>query len=333
MRWRLLDSRWLLAMAITSGCTPDPVSDDLAGIEVIGLRSWNISMLRDSLQRYRPDVQLGDAACGAVLRDSLRFPDASVLRFRDGRVVVTVIEPSDSARVVLRSISGTEPTRRGPWHGLRTLQDSAGIAVASAIVTFPAHAAGESVSVDSTESEVVTAVWSLLAAAEAPSHWRAAVAALRGDPEPAVRRAAASYVVRYAQIDSVWYGLVAALRDPDWGVRGAANDVLRTFRTGAARTLDWRPAAQDIRHLLDGTTLVFHTEVVKLLLATGASQALAADVLSPASTRLLLEQLTARHEYVREPAHQLLVRFAGRDHGLSPEPWREWAESVAQQTL
>jgi hypothetical protein len=139
--------------------------------------------------------------------------------------------------------------------------------------------------------------------------------------------------VRYAQIDSVWYGLVAALRDPDWGVRGAANDVLRTFRTGAARTLDWRPAAQDIRHLLDGTTLVFHTEVVKLLLATGASQALAADVLSPASTHLLLEQLTATHEYVREPAHQLLVRFAGRDHGLSPEPWREWAESVAQQTL
>jgi hypothetical protein len=85
--------------------------------------------------------------------------------------------------------------------------------------------------------------------------------------------------------------------------------------------------------LLDGTTLVFHTEVVKLLLATGASQALAADVLSPASTHLLLEQLTATHEYVREPAHQLLVRFAGRDHGLSPEPWREWAESVAQQTL
>jgi hypothetical protein len=216
---------------------------------------------------------------------------------------------------------------------VRALQDSSGFAVASAITTFPSHAAGKSVPVDSTESDVVAAVWSLLAAAEPRSQWRAAVAALRGDPEPAVRRAAAAYVVRYAQIDSVWYGLVAALRDPDWGVRGTANDVLRAFRIGAARTLDLRPAAKDIRHLLDGTTLVFHTEVVKLILATGGSQALAAEVLSPASARLLLEQLAARHEYVREPAHQLLVRFAGRDYGLSPEPWREWADSVVQQTL
>jgi len=297
-------------------------------VEVLGLRHWTVGMLRDSLRRFRPDIALGDAACGDLLRDSLHFPDAAVLRFRDGRVVLSVIEPSDSQRVVLRPAPDGAGAPAPPvLQRLVQLLDSAEFAVEDAIATWPRHA-GASVPLEPSDSAAVRAVWSLLADA----HRRLGIDAVRElllrHADPAVRRAAASVLVAYGGDDGAWRALVRALRDPDWGVRTAAHGTLRALRQ-TPRRIDWSASRQDLRHLLDGTTLVFHTEVVSLLVATEVDPALAPVLLSPAGGALLLEEVQARHEYVREPAHALLVRLSGADHGTDWAAWRAWLARVA----
>jgi hypothetical protein len=302
------------------------VTTGAATVEIIGLRHWSVSMLVDSLQKHRPDVTLGDAACAAVLRDDLGFPDASVLRFRDGRVILTVIEPGDSGRVVLRPPPDGTETPTGPWLRLRELQDSSGFAVDYALDTYLRHAAGTTISVEPADTAVVRHVWTLLGQSRDGVDWHAALTALTRSAEPAVRRAAASYLVRYPEHDSTWYALVHALRDPDWSVRTNTIGTLRTFRETAARPLDWRPAVADLRHLLDGTTLVFHTEVVKLLLATAVAPELNSSLLSPPGVRLLRAQVAANHEYVRIPASDLLRRLSGIDPQGDPTGFEQWVQ-------
>lgn len=298
-------------------------------VEIIGLRDWSILELTDSLRRYRPDVTIGDAACAEVLRDSLGFPDAAVFRFRDGRVVLTVIEPADSHRVVLRPPPDQGRSPGGPWVQLRSLEDTHRFAVEYAIATFLRRRAGEEVAVDSTDAPIIHQVWAILEADAGEGDRRSAAAVLRESPDASLRRAAAHYLVRFPDHDSTWYALVQALRDRDWGVRGGANTVLRSFRTAVPRTLDWRPAAADLRHLLDGTTLVFQVEVVKLLLATAVAPDLSSVMLSRDGTRLLLAQMAANHEYVREPASAILQRLSGIDPGANPARWEDWIQEHA----
>jgi hypothetical protein len=326
---RLFNLSWVLLCAVASSEAAAQAVDSTAGrVEVIGLRRWTISMLRDSLRAYRPDVDLGDAACGEVLRDSLGFAEAGVLRFPDGRVVLTVIEPSDSARVVLRPVSGAAVVPRGPWDRLRALQDQGGFTIDYAIDTYLAHTSGQDIPLERGDSALVWSVWSLLEEPSTPMEARDALRVLAHAPDPQLRRAAAGYVVRYPDQPAVWYALVSALRDPDWDVRSAANGALRTLRTHARRQIDWQPAVEDLRHLLNGTTLVYHTEVITLLLATEVSPQLARDLLSRAGVALLLEQQAAQHEYVREPARELLVRLSGRDYGSAAGAWQAWVDSV-----
>lgn len=172
-------------------------------------------------------------------------------------------------------IGPTAPS--GPWARLRELADTNALAVDYAVTSYFRQAAGERVSVDPADSAVVHAVWSVLGnpIPHSDAAWSTAKLAITQDPDPAVRGAAASYLLRYPDDDATWHALVRALRDPDWSVRGAAISSLRALRNGRPRVVDWRPVAADIRHLLDGTTLVFHTEVVKLLLVTSVASALA----------------------------------------------------------
>jgi hypothetical protein len=304
----------------------DPATE--GDVEVLGLRRWTVPMLVDSLRKYKPDVTLGDAACGVILRDSIGFQDAAVFRFRDGRVVLSIIEPWDSSRVALREAPDDGSVPEGPWIKLKDWREGDLSPIDYAAASFLRHRSGEEVAVEDADSSTVHDVWELLSRPAPASDLDAALAALATDSEPEVRRAVALYLVRYSDRDAAWRGLVAALRDPEWAVRTAAQASLRALRTSAGKKVDWAPAKGDLRHLLNGTTLVFHTEVVNLLLATETSAEMAREILSPAAAGLLLDELGARHEYVREPAHAFLKLAAEKDFGPDPAAWSEWEASL-----
>ena len=78
-------------------------------VEFVGLEQWTVPTLVDTLRALEPDRPLH--ACAVVLKQKLRFSDASVMSYpgESGMyTVVTVVEPQDSARVRY------QPTRRKP---------------------------------------------------------------------------------------------------------------------------------------------------------------------------------------------------------------------------
>lgn len=95
-------------------------------VEVLGLKHWTLAGLQDTLARRFPEQTLHDDACMAVLRDSLGFADAQVLRLtiiggprakspteRRDYLIIKVVEPQDSALVAwMPSPSGVNAVRQ-----------------------------------------------------------------------------------------------------------------------------------------------------------------------------------------------------------------------------
>ena len=283
-------------------------------------------MIGDSIQAYAPGVELGEAACGEVLRTRFGFPDAAVLRFPDGRTVVTVIEPVDSRKVLLRARPTESVGLVDEWSAFVTLRDTDFAAVEFAVATFLERSEWSELPMD-VDQERIEEVWTFLADHASVDDRDLALKTLSLDADATDRIVAASVLQNFSSEDETWHALVNALRDPDWDVRGQALAVLRVLRQLTPRAVDWAPVADDLGYLLGGTTVVYHTEVVKTLLATEVSRALAPELLIPGA-ELLLAELTAEHEYVREPAHDLLVHMSGQDLGFDGSRWWEWVESL-----
>src|SRR4051812_18305902 len=80
--------------------------DTNRAVEILGLRSWTVEMLQDSLARYSPDATLDSPNIADILRAQLHFADAAVHRSEQvfdenetAQVTIAVREPGDSGRV------------------------------------------------------------------------------------------------------------------------------------------------------------------------------------------------------------------------------------------
>lgn len=306
-------------------------------VVVMGLRRWSLRQLTDSLQRRRPGLELHDAACMAVLRQDLRFPDAlveeqSFQATPDGPmkryVVVKLVEREDSARVewdharrdsarvlvpdYAPALLAATDTLGRLWIGnllwpLQFYGDSARMAWAAS--RPPAARAADA-----------RRFWEFLYARRDEANRRRAMAVLRGDANYANRFMAIAVLANFADRDSSWYALVGALRDGHEAVRSAAQLVLPTL---SPRPVDWRPAAPTLRALLAGTNVSATEMVMELLVKTQVSSDLRTDLLKGNGEWVLLH-LASPVPGAAEAAHRLLVALSGRDLGKAPTPWRRW---------
>ena len=291
-------------------------------------------MIQDSLRAHAPKDSLLSHACAAVLRNKLKFADASVVLYpaaytgaAKDYMAVTVVEPQDSARVRYRP----EPRDSAPdvpaWAPVRRVLGAAPMA-AQFILQRPDLLRG--------------------ARAPAPADSDAAGALglgdfLRGhgdvaDRDQALRtlatdgnyrnRAAAVYVLaNFAGEDRVWWALADALRDQDGRVSGAAGQLLSGLAKTAPRPVNWAPAADTLRAVLDGTNLFAHNGLMEVLAATRIAPALAPALLRGGGD-IVLAKLGAAGENERRAARAFLVAIAGRDLGTEPRAWRGWVASL-----
>jgi hypothetical protein len=315
--------------------------DSPAGrVEVLGLRRWSLGMLQDSIRRYVPGQELHDAACIATLRDSLRFAEASVAQFevappggpRRSFLSVKVVEPEQAGRVqwdVRRrdEFSSLRPdyapivlpatdSAGGFWRGrlLHWLQFRDSVARQQSMSRAPAAARADA-----------ERLFAFVGAHGAEADRARAAQALAGDGFWVNRMVAVAVLSNFAAHDSTWWMLARALRDPHEGVRQAADVVLHAL---PARTIDWRPAAADLRLLVGGTNLPAMQRVFDLLARTGIAPDLA-PLLLRGNADWVLDHLGAETPMASDAAHRLLVRLnAGRDLGGTRAAWAAWAQAL-----
>jgi hypothetical protein len=291
-------------------------------------------MLQDSLAKYAPGDSLQSHACAAILRYKLGFADAASTEFilREGepsRVVVSVREPQDSARVHYRMMPLDTLNARAAWR-----------LVTDAIARHPAAfwpAAREHLSPrlhvsarrfqSSVDSVAGTAIVGYLRARTSDKDRREALDVLAHSPNIYDRATAALILANFGARDDTWWALGEALRESDGIVKGIAADVLQSLSERSPRPVRWGPAARGIHAMLDGTSLFELPQFIAVLTLTGAGPADARPFLRGGGD-MLLAYLASANPMLSDSSHRLLVQLRGTDLGTDVGPWRAWIESL-----
>jgi hypothetical protein len=312
---------------------PSVVDTPTGRAEIIGLKRWTLTMLEDSLARYAPGTSLASHACAAVLRGKLRFADAAV-EFSPpspdrpkGFFAITVIEPQDSALVRYRAAPADSTPDRAPW--------------AAAIAVFKTQPVPFQMAVQTPQLllgqfdperlppplQGAQPLAALLRATDPDITVATLEQILAADGNPYNRLIAAALLARFPQEDAAWRALALALRDPTPIVASTASQVLGTLARATPRPVDWTPAVESLRALLDGTNVSSHTTLSNVLAATQIDPALAVPLLRNGG-ELLAAKIRSENARAADAAHRLLMQLSGKDFGRDADAWAAWLRGL-----
>lgn len=335
----------LLAALLPLGACADPtartadaadadsttVRDGDVVVHFIGLERWTPAMIRDSLARVAPGVSLSDAACAVVLRERLGFAQAAVesrtdrgLAGASHTVVISVVEPSDSARVrLLPAAADTAPTRSEWQHALDLMRR------ADEPLRFLQFADffydGRVPAVAGADSATRALRDEIERVAKRPDALRDAREAVLFDGNRDNREMGALVLAHFPTEPSAWWTLARSLlRGEDTPTR-VAEVALGVMKERAPDGLDWGPAADALHALASGTNLSAFLGVLEVLTATRIDPGLGRTLIEPAYP-YLRGNLTAPIEDRRRIVRGFLARVTGRDPGDDDAAWVRWLD-------
>lgn len=293
--------------------------------EVIGLRRWTVQMLADSVSAKAPGESLYSRACAAILQQKLGFPAAAVsIQVENGAdgmrpvdVLITVVEPADSARVRQRRLSGGWRLPDSAWRTLRATlvpdEEPQVNAFLFALQLVGFHRIGMAEQLQLPPEMLADArpFWTSIAALHRPADLALARRSLAADTNWVHRLMAVAALANFRDRDAAWHLLAAGARDPEHLVRTAAVAALKTFLQGDVRRVDWTPAVADLRTLLGGSHVWGYQDVMAVLAGSRISPSLARTLLA-GNSALLAAHLRAQNDRASAPALALARQLSGR---------------------
>lgn len=317
---------WILSaivLAATASAAPEARGQTPA-VEILGLRSWTVGMVEDSVARYAPGLSLADAACAIILRDSVGFADAAVATFDYGGdtvwTVLSVVEPEMRERVRFRAY-GTAHPPIAEWADLfEVLEQDRG---AMQALQYPRVLLGAA---DSAFGRAVPATTlelrRRLREHRTTRDWELASITILSDSSRANRTVAALVLGGFPERDSTFYLLAEGIRASDSGA-SAATMILSALARGAPRPIRWEPAREALGALVGGTNLFAFADVLEALVETQVDPALGRE-LARLNPILLLDHLGARNPSTPPAVHRFLAHVYGRDLGRDRAAWEAW---------
>jgi hypothetical protein len=340
----------VLASPTATASAQTVIENDSIRVELIGLKRWTIPMIQDSLARYAPKETLLSHACAANLRMKLKFADASVSLYPASgsqsreNIVVTVIEPQDSALVQYRDTYGDSLPARADWAPALKIFVSHNMAVQDGLqrgLLFGSGSASDtakwrefqSFDPDTADATAVRALRAFLNVHHRERDLASAQHSLATDGNWQNRVIATLIVASFGAQDAAWRSEVETLRDPDGRVAGTASQALTGMQQPKPRTIDWTSEAPTLRLLLGGTDLFEHNAVMRLLVATKIDPALAPELLANNSGIVLSKLAASTETNERAIAHAFFVQMASHDYGFDPAAWQPWLNSLQSRAV
>lgn len=303
-------------------------------VELIGLKRWTIPMIQDSLAKYSPHDSLLSHSCAAILRDKLKFADASVNVYPKGQlgltkdfVVVAVIEPQDSGLIKYRPEFNDTLPQRKEWLRAWQIVEHESSAFQTAIQTPGFVQMDRSSLLADTMLKSTLPFQTFLRSHSRESDRRLALRTLRSDGNWKNRVVAVAMLRAFPQSDETWWALLEALRDPNGRVGGTAGQTLHGMTAGPVRKVDWRPATAALRVLLDGTSLFTYNSVLNTLARTKISPSMARALLSDGGN-MVLAKLSSSSVSDKSAAYEFLQHISGKDWSAQSPNWKTWVNSL-----
>ena len=304
------------------------ILDTPAGpVEFVGLVHRTPEAVRDALAAARPDVPIHTTGAAQALRESLGFADAAAGTFvgfglPEGYMTLTVVEPEEAARVCYAEPPPDSLAPVPEWSEAYALFADARWAWGYAVF-------GAATAPNAPDETSLPAVRAFLDAHSSDADRARALEVLATDRDWVNRSIAAAVLSRFPDWDETWHALARAARgfEPDDRSRGLAVAALTALGQRHARPVDWVPAAEDLRALLDGTSVFAFPQVLEVLARTRVSRELAGPLLAGGG-ELVLAHLAISIPSTRARAMGVLEGLSGLDHGSDAELWRAWIETL-----
>ncbi|HEY7393248.1 MAG TPA: hypothetical protein VH559_00290 [Gemmatimonadaceae bacterium] len=303
-----------------------------ATIEIIGLSRWTMKMVEDSLAKYGQD-SLTAHACAAILRQKLHFADASVSVFTNfpeykfkNYVAITVVEPQDSARIRYKPELRDSLPVRAEWAEAYAAFNANYEQAEHALQTLSFYQATVS-SADSARFAKVELLHRLIVTKHDAAELASAIHTLDTDASVANRVMAVFVLSTFTDHDVAWWTLMDAQRDPTGIVSGMSSTALTMMSRRAPRTVDWRPMADRLRYLIDGTNLFAFGPTLAVLDATNVDRSLASTLLRDGAT-IIRARLRSGDVLGKRQAVSFLSKLSGLPATSSDADFLKWLDDL-----
>lgn len=327
------------ATAIVGLVAPAPAQTVLrtakSKIEIIGLQRWTLKMIEDSLAKYAPGEDLTVHACAQILQQKLRFPSAAVTNFigfgdaTDNKtyVAITVVEPQDSAKIHFKPALFDTLMAHAKWpeasEAFRKNPD-----LSQQAFQTPSFFAARWSAQDSAKFAKIEPIHRLIMSRRSPADFETAMRMLDGDSNTYNRTMAALIVANFGDRDAAWHALVDAQRDPIGAPGSTAQLMLHSLLERAPRTVDWKPAMQTLRYILDGTNLFVFDGTLDILTATKIDRSLAPQLLAGGGT-VLRAKLRSGNTFSKKSVSAFLAHMSGLPEDSDAATFERWMSNLS----
>ena len=281
------------------------VDTERGKVEFVGLNSWSVEVLVDTLRSISPDQSLH--ACAADLRFKLGFSDASAIGyFNNGELytVITVVEPQDKVFIKYLEEPSDSLEAISEWKDIIELIAHDFQGFRNAIQNYGRVLLDDKKSAKENlphwiNIENVERVWDFLLNHNSIDDMNLALWVLNSDKNYKNRVAASSILANFSDHDLTWWILLDNMRYPDARVSGTSMAVINSLSQFNPKVVNWYPARHSVQHILRGTNLFAYNTVLNILPITGLNKELAEDLLRDGQIQNLLRAyLGAEFQYV-----------------------------------
>jgi hypothetical protein len=311
-------------------------------VQIAGLVRRTPQDIERLVREKSPGTNLSSGACAAVLEYELGFPDAAVIRH--GRTILggrdsvpeapitllLLVEPEDAERVRFLPV----PDSMGPvpeWAEQYARYPMGGLSYAirkrlqkpgSRWEIFPEG-------MPDTMRVLAERGAEFLAAHVTEEDRLRALEVIRSDRDWINRSIAAAVLTNFPKEDSSWWAIAEVIRGTGPRDYSGTEGIMALQGLGLAhaRPVDWTPAAETLRAIMDGTNLFAVAPLMQALTMTEISPELAEEVIGDG--RYVLAYLHSPNRSIRLQAEQFLRQISGQDYGDDVARWEEWIASLS----
>jgi hypothetical protein len=308
-------------------------------VQIAGLSRRTPQDIERLIQEKSPGTNLSSGACAAVLEYELGFPDAAVIRHgmtilggpdslqESPITLLLLVEPEDAERVRYLPAPADSTGPVPEWAEQYALYPMGGLSYA--IRKHLGRPLPSPERMPDTMRVLADRGAEFLAAHATEEDRRRALEVIRSDRDWINRSIAAAVLTSFPEEDSSWWAIAQVIRGI--GPRDYSGTVgimaLQGLETAHPRPVDWAPAVETLRAIMDGTNLFAVAPLMQALARTKISPELADEVIGDG--RYVLAYLHSPNRGMRIQAEQFLRQISGQDFGDDVERWEEWIASLS----
>ncbi|MFZ1289419.1 MAG: hypothetical protein WAR79_04985 [Melioribacteraceae bacterium] len=332
-----INSTLFLIFLINSLINSQVFETERGKIEVLGLKKWDAQKLIDSMKALNPNKPIH--ACAAEMKYNFGFIEVSALTYIEDfsdlssmYTIVTIIEDNESSKVKYLSKPNDSLAILKEYKICDSLIKSnqmlyfVGLQMYYLVKEGNLDSAKHQLDNYGIEFEKVKPFWDYLLSKNNIEDMNLALWVLKNDSNISNRIIALSILLNFGNYDAVWWALMDLQRYEDQQLSIPTIEILRAFNS-SPRKIDWTPAINSIKYILNGTNLFAFQGTLELLTSTEISPDLSKCLLEN-SSELIQTFLNAQHAKTREIAIKFIKQISGNNEITTAEDCKVWLNSL-----